>query len=88
MVKFINCKWQAPNLGSMLCKIPFSPSNSNFAVKKCGKDFVCSQYIKKGIKNIFKTVGKKIEIRVPISGESKNLIYVVSRSGCKEEYLG
>ena len=28
-VKFINCKRQAPNLGRILCKSSFSPSNSN-----------------------------------------------------------
>ena len=31
---------------------------------------------------------KILEIRVPFNCESKNLIYVVICSGCKEEYIG
>ena len=87
-VKFINCKRQAPNLGRMLCKSSFPPSNSISGVKNCGKSFACCQYIKEGIEHTFKTVDKKIEIRIPFNCESKNLIYVVICSGCKEEYIG
>ena len=36
----------------------------------------------------FRTVDRKFEIRVPFNCESKNLIYVVICSGCKEEYIG
>ena len=87
-VKFINCKRQAPNLGRILCKSSFSLSNSISGVKNCGKSFVCCQYIREGIEHIFKTVDKKFEIRMPFNCESKNLIYVVICSGCKEEYIG
>ena len=57
-------------------------------VKNCGKSLVYCQYIKEGIEHTFKTVDKKFEIRVPFNCESKNLIYVVICSGCKEEYIG
>ena len=87
-VKFINCKRQAPNLERILCKSSFSPSNSISGVKNCNKSFVCCQYIKEGIEYTFKTVDKKFEIRIPFNCESKNLIYVVICSGCKEEYIG
>ena len=83
-MKFINCKLQAPNL----CKSSFPPSNSNSGVKNCGKSFVCGQYVKEDIEDTFKTVNKKFEIRVPFSCESKNLIYAVICSGCKEEKIG
>ena len=83
-VKFINCKRQAPNLGRILCKSSFSLSNSISGVKNCGKFSVCCQYIKEGIEHTFKTVDKKFEIRVPFNCESKNLIYVVICSDCKE----
>ena len=83
-MKFINCKLQAPNL----CKSSFSPGNSNSGVKNCGKSFVCGQYVKEDIEDTFKTVNKKFEIRVPFSCESKNLIYAVICSGCKEEKIG
>ena len=86
-VKFINCKRQAPNLGRILCKSSFSPSNSILGVKNCGKSFVCCQDLEEGIEHTFKTVDKKIEIRIPFNCESKNLIYVVIFSGCKEEYI-
>ena len=66
----------------------FSPSNSNSRGKNCCKSFVCCQYIKKGIEHTFKTVIEKFEIRVSFNCESKNLIYVVICSGCKEEYIG
>ena len=85
-VKFINCKRQAPNLGRILCKSSFSPSNSISVVKNCGKSFVCC--IKEGIEHTFKTVDKKFEIRITFNCESKNLIYVVICSGCEEEYIG
>ena len=87
-VKLINCKRQAPNLGRILCKSSFSFSNSISGVRNCGKSFVCCQYIKEGIEHTFKTVDKKLEIRLPFNCESKNLIYVVICSGCKEEYIG
>ena len=87
-VKFINCKRQAPNLGRILCKSSFSPSNSISGAKNCGKVFVCYQYLKEGIEHTFKTVDKKFEIRIPFNCESKNLIYVVICSDCKEEYIG
>ena len=45
-VKFINCKRQAPNLGRILCKNSFSPSNSISGAKNCDKSFVCCQYLK------------------------------------------
>ena len=57
-------------------------------VKNFGKSLVYCQYIKEGIEHTFKTVDKKFEIRVPFNCESKNLIYVVICSGCKEEYIG
>ena len=87
-VKFIKCKRQAPNLGRILCKSFFSLSNSISGVKNCGKSLVCCKYIKEGIEHTFKTVDKKFEIRVPFNCESKNLIYVVIYSGCKEENIG
>ena len=87
-VKFINCKRQAASLGRILYKSSFSPSNSISGVKNCGKSLVCCQYIKEGIDHNFKIVDKKFEIRVPFNCESKNLIYVVICSGCKEEYIG
>ena len=86
--KFINCKRQAPNLGRILCKSPFSPSNSISGVKNCGKSFACCKYIKESIEHTFKTVDKKFEIRILFNCKSKNLIYVVIYSGCKEEYIG
>ena len=76
-VKFINCKRQAPNLGRILCKSFSSLSNSISEVKNCDKSFVCFQYIKEGIEHTFKTVDKKLKIRVPFNCESNNLIYVV-----------
>ena len=85
---FINCKRQAPNLGRILCKSSFSPINSISGVKNYVKGFVCCQYLKEGIEHTFKTVDKKFEIRIPFNCESKNLIYVVICSGCKEEYTG
>ena len=84
-VKFINCKRQAPNLGRILCKCSFPPSNSISEVKNCSKSFVCCHYVKEGIEHTFKTVDKKFEIRVPCNCESKKLIYVVICSDCKEE---
>ena len=87
-VKFINCKRQVLNLGRILCKSSFSPNNSISGVKSFGKSFVCCQYLKESIEHTFKTVDKKFEIRTPFICESKNLIYVVIGSGCKEEYIG
>ena len=66
----------------------FSPSNSISGVKNCGKSFICCQYINGGIENTFKTVDKKFEIRIPFNCESKNLIYAVICSGCREKYIG
>ena len=86
-VKFINCKRQAPNLGRILSESSFSPSNSISVVTNCRKSFVCCQYIKEGIEHTFKTVHKKFEIKIPFNCESKNLMYVVICSGCKEEYI-
>ena len=86
-IKFINCKRQAPNLGSILCKSSFSPSNSNSGVKNWGKSFVSCQYIKEGREQSFKTVSKKFEVRVKFNCENKNLIYVVICSGCREDYI-
>ena len=40
-VKFIKCKRQAPDLGRILCKSSFSPSNSFLEVKSYSKSFVC-----------------------------------------------
>ena len=40
------------------------------------------------MEHTFKTVDEKFEIRVPFNCESKDLIYVVICSGCKEEYIG
>ena len=73
-VKFTNCKRQAPNLGRILCRSSFSPSNSISGVKNCGKSFVCCQYIKEGIEHTFKTADKRFEIRVAFNCGSKNLI--------------
>ena len=87
-VKFINGNRKAPNLGRILCKSFFSPSNSILGVKNCSKSFVCCQYIKEGIEYTFKTIDKKFEIRIPFNCESKNLICVVICSGCNEEYIG
>ena len=86
--KSINWKRQAQNLGRILCKSSFSPSNSISGVKNCAKSFACCQYIKEGIEHTFKTVDKKFEIRLSFSCESKNLFYVVICGGCKEEYIG
>ena len=59
-VKFINCKRQALNLGRILCKSSFSPSDSISGVKNSGESLVCSQYIKEGTEHAFKTVDKKV----------------------------
>ena len=87
-VKFVNCERQAPNLGGVLCKSSFSPSNSNSGVKNCCKSSVCCQYMKEDMEHTFKTVSKKFKIKVPFNCESKNLIYVVICRSCKEEYTG
>ena len=87
-LKFINCKRQTPNLGRILYKSSISSSNSISRVKKYGKNLACCQYIKEGIEQTLKTTDKKFEVRVPFNCESKNLIYVVICSGCKEEYIG
>ena len=87
-VEFINCKLKAPKLGRILCKSSFSPSNSNSGVKNCGKSFACCQYIKQGTEHTFETVDEIFEIRMPVSCESKNLIYVEIFSCRKEEYIG
>ena len=87
--KFNNYKRQAANLRRILCsKSYFSPNNSISGVKNCGKSFVCCQNIKEGIEHTFKTTDKKFEIRVSFTCESKNLIYFLICSGCKEEYTG
>ena len=39
------------------------------------------------MEHTFTTVHKKFEIRVPFNCDSKNLIYVVICSSCKEEYI-
>ena len=78
---------QAPNLGRMLCKSSFSPSNPSSGIKFCGKSFVCRQYISEGIKHTFKMVDK-IKIRVSFNCELKNLTYVVICIGCQEDCIG
>ena len=87
-VKFIKCKQQALNLGRILSKSSFSPSNLISGVKNYGKSLICCKYIEKGIEHTFETVNKKFEIRVSFNCENKNLIYVVISSGYKEEYIG
>ena len=87
-VKFINCKRQATYLGRTLCKISFPSSDSNSRVENWGKSFVCCQYIKEGIEHTFTNVSKQFKIRVLFNRESKNFIYDVICSGCKEEYIG
>ena len=87
-VTFTNCKQQAPNLGWILCKTFFSPSNSKSGTNNCDKSFVCCEYIREDIKHTFKTLSKKFEIRVPFNIKSKNLISVIICSGCEEEYIG
>ena len=86
-VKFVECNRQAPNLIKILCKSSFSPSNLISGLKNYGKSLVCCKYIKEGIEHNFKTVDKKFKIRVLFNCESKNLIYIVPCSGCKEEYI-
>ena len=65
----------------------FSPNYSNSGLKDCGKGFVCCQYITEGTENTFKMISKKFEIRIPSNCESKNLIYILICSSCKE-YIG
>ena len=65
-----------------------SPMKSIKRVKIfAAKAFFCCQCIKKGIEHTFKTASKKFGRRVPFNCESKNLIYVATGSGCKEEYI-
>ena len=66
-------------------KSSFSPSNSISGAKNY---LICCQCIKEVTEHTFKTVDKKFEIRVPLNCESKNWIYIVICSDCKEEYIG
>ena len=43
--------------------------------------------MKEDIEHTFNTVSKKLEIRVPFNCETKNLIYFVIWSGCKEKTM-
>ena len=86
-IKKVKLQGTSTNLGRILCKSSFSPNNSNSGVKNWSKSFICCQYIKEYIVDTFKFVTKKFKI-IPFNYESKNLIYVVNCSGCKEENIG
>ena len=82
-VKCINCERQAPKEG-YYTRVLFQPLTQireyNIAAKVLSVTYASRKLVK--------TVSKKFEIRVPFVCESKNLIYVVICSACKEEYIG
>lgn len=84
--KFINSKRQPKNLRRILCKSSFQ-QHSSYSVNKCN-DPRCGtcQYIKVG--NSFKFGNKDFIINADMSCASKNVIYNITCSGCKEFYIG
>ena len=79
---------QPLNLERILCKSSFSSNEAVPSVKRCGKNCYCCDYIKEGNQFIFKKNSFTFIIKTNFSCESRNLIYVIVCSGCKEEYIG
>ena len=84
--KFVNSKRQPKNLRRILCSSKYH-KKSNFRVNKC-KDPRCGTcpFLKEGQTCNFH--GKEFTINADMSCDSKNLIYVITCSGCRQIYIG
>lgn len=84
--KFINSKRQPKNLRRILTKSNFT-EKTDYKVTKC-QDPRCGTcpYIKSGQK--FNFSGKEFTINNNMSCQTRNLIYVITCSGCGELYIG
>lgn len=84
--KFINSKRQPKNLRRILTKSNFT-EKTDYKVTKC-QDPRCGTcpYIKTGQK--FNFSGKEFTINNNMSCQTRNLIYVITCSGCGELYIG
>ena len=85
--KLIHSKRQPPNLQRILCKSEYV-NEENMKVSKCGKNCVCCEYIMEGPSFNFKNGSKPFKVRNPFTCDSTNLLYVITCSGCREEYIG
>lgn len=84
--KFINSKRQPKNLRRILTKSNFK-EKSEFEVTKC-QDSRCGTcpYIKQG--HHFNFGGKQFIVNNNMSCQTRNLLYVITCSGCGELYIG
>ena len=70
--KLVNSMRQAPNLERILCKSKYISAEKHFQVPSCGKYCVCFFPKKK----------------LSFNWKRRNLVYIATCQGCKEEYTG
>ena len=87
-IRLIHAKRQPPNLKTILTSSLFT--NKTAGVFKCSDSrCLCCQQILLEISYTFKNVGKQqFFLKTKMTCDSRNLIYVVIRPTCKEEYIG
>ena len=61
---------------------------THFQVTSCGKSFAYCPHLLKTSSCSFKRVDKLIFRKSRLNWESRNITFVVSSQGCKEEYVG
>ena len=86
-IRLIHAKRQPPNLKRILTNSLFT--NKTAGVFKCsGSRCLSCQQLLLGILYTFKNVGKQFFLKMKMTCDSRNLIYVVICPTCREEYIG
>ena len=88
--KYITSKRQPQNLRRILTKACFkSATNSEGGSKKCGdkRCGTCPHIQETEWINIT-TTGQKFKIKTPMNCKSKNVLYIITCKGCREQYVG
>ena len=88
--KFICSKRQPPNLGRLLTKAKFSQSpyidNGSF---KCNDPKCCNCiYMNETTHINITSTGRNFEIRYHMTCKSSNVLYLITCTGCKQQYVG
>ena len=87
--KFVPSKRQPPNLGKLLVRAKFSDSKTTGGSFKCG-DKKCSncQNMNETQHIQITSTGRQFEIRQRLTCKSVNVLYIITCTGCNEQYVG
>ena len=89
-VKYIGSKRQPPNLKRLLTQAKFQPLQTEEGGSFKCKDKRCKTcpLIHEGNIIFIKSIQKEFQIKSRMNCKSKNVLYIITCNGCREQYIG